>query len=63
MEKMVRPVAEELVKAFFPRGRRCGYLTLNRRADTMMEESQRIHLATQIGSKLSGVLYVLDEPP
>ena len=25
-------------------------------------ESQRIHLATQIGSKLSGVLYVLDEP-
>jgi len=40
-----------------------GYLTLNRSAGTLSGgESQRIRLATQIGSKLMGVLYVLDEP-
>ena len=40
-----------------------GYLTLNRRAGTLSGgESQRIRLATQIGSSLSGVIYVLDEP-
>ncbi|MDL2263873.1 excinuclease ABC subunit UvrA [Synergistaceae bacterium OttesenSCG-928-I11] len=40
-----------------------GYLSLDRRADTLSGgESQRIRLATQIGSKLTGVLYVLDEP-
>ncbi len=39
------------------------YLTLDRRANTLSGgESQRIRLATQIGSQLSGVLYVLDEP-
>ncbi|MDQ1269192.1 MAG: excinuclease subunit [Thermodesulfobacteriota bacterium] len=39
------------------------YLTLDRSATTLSGgESQRIRLATQIGSKLSGVLYVLDEP-
>jgi len=39
------------------------YLSLNRRANTLSGgEAQRIRLATQIGSKLSGVLYVLDEP-
>jgi excinuclease ABC subunit A len=39
------------------------YLTLNRSASTLSGgESQRIRLATQIGSKLTGVLYVLDEP-
>jgi excinuclease ABC subunit A len=39
------------------------YLTLDRSAITLSGgESQRINLATQIGSKLSGVLYVLDEP-
>lgn len=39
------------------------YLTLDRMAMTLSGgESQRIRLATQIGSKLSGVLYVLDEP-
>ncbi|QZE12086.1 excinuclease ABC subunit UvrA [Mycoplasma sp. Ms02] len=39
------------------------YLTLNRTAETLSGgESQRIRLATQIGSNLSGVLYVLDEP-
>ena len=40
-----------------------GYLTLERSAATLSGgESQRIRLATQIGSKLMGVLYVLDEP-
>ena len=39
------------------------YLTLSRNASTLSGgESQRIRLATQIGSKLTGVLYVLDEP-
>lgn len=39
------------------------YLTLNRSADTLSGgESQRIRLATQIGSKLVNVLYILDEP-
>ncbi len=39
------------------------YLTLDRPASTLSGgESQRIRLATQIGSKLTGVLYVLDEP-
>ncbi|MGW8281899.1 MAG: excinuclease ABC subunit UvrA [Gemmatimonadota bacterium] len=40
-----------------------GYLTLGRSADTLAGgEAQRIRLATQIGSRLVGVLYVLDEP-
>ncbi len=40
-----------------------GYLNLSRNAGTLSGgESQRIRLATQIGSNLSGVLYVLDEP-
>ena len=39
------------------------YLTLHRTASTLSGgEAQRIRLATQIGSKLTGVLYVLDEP-
>lgn len=39
------------------------YLTLNRSAGTLSGgEAQRIRLATQIGSRLSGVLYILDEP-
>ncbi len=39
------------------------YLTLDRRTATLSGgESQRIRLATQIGSRLTGVLYVLDEP-
>ncbi|MFC1747992.1 excinuclease ABC subunit UvrA [Pseudomonadota bacterium] len=39
------------------------YLTLDRAANTLSGgEAQRIRLATQIGSKLSGVVYVLDEP-
>ena len=40
-----------------------GYLSLSREAGTLSGgESQRIRLATQIGSRLTGVLYVLDEP-
>ncbi len=39
------------------------YLTLSRSAETLSGgEAQRIRLATQIGSRLTGVLYVLDEP-
>lgn len=39
------------------------YLTLERKSQTLSGgEAQRIHLATQIGSGLTGVLYVLDEP-
>ena len=39
------------------------YLTLNRESGTLSGgEAQRIRLATQIGSKLTGVLYILDEP-
>jgi excinuclease ABC subunit A len=40
-----------------------GYLTLSRSAETLSGgEAQRIRLATQIGSNLTGVMYVLDEP-
>jgi len=40
-----------------------GYLSLDRSAATMSAgEAQRVHLATQLGARLSGVLYVLDEP-
>ncbi len=41
----------------------CGYLSLSRRSHTLSGgESQRIRLATQVGSSLIGVLYILDEP-
>ncbi len=40
-----------------------GYLTLSRSSSTLSGgESQRIHLASQLGSRLTGVMYVLDEP-
>src|SRR5690606_8598879 len=40
-----------------------GYLTLARSSGTLSSgESQRIRLATQIGSALMGVMYILDEP-
>ena len=40
-----------------------GYVTLDRASRTLSGgESQRIHLASQLGSKLTGILYILDEP-
>ncbi|MGI6395228.1 MAG: excinuclease ABC subunit UvrA [bacterium] len=59
-EKMVREITLRL-SFLFKVG--LGYLTLNRKTATLSGgESQRIHLATQIGSALTGVTYVLDEP-
>ncbi len=61
-------IANRILKAIFHRlefleNVGLAYLTLDRSADTLSGgESQRIRLATQIGAKLTGVLYVLDEP-
>ena len=61
-------IAQELLKEIRDRVRflndiGLGYLNLNRGARTLSGgESQRIRLATQIGSQLVGVLYILDEP-
>jgi len=58
--RIVREVAERLG---FLHTVGLGYISLNRSAATLSGgEGQRIRLATQIGSKLRGVLYVLDEP-
>ncbi len=58
-----RIVKEIYARLGFLRQVGLGYLTLNREVSTLSGgESQRIRLATQIGSKLTGVLYVLDEP-
>ena len=47
----------------FLQGVGLGYVTLARRAHTLSGgESQRIRLATQIGTQLEGIIYVLDEP-
>ncbi|MDD4024098.1 MAG: excinuclease ABC subunit UvrA [Synergistales bacterium] len=64
MKEPARRIIEEIAKRLsFMVDVGVGYLSLSRRADTLSSgESQRIRLATQIGSKLSGVLYVLDEP-
>ena len=64
MKEPARRIIEEISKRLsFMVDVGVGYLSLSRRADTLSSgESQRIRLATQIGSKLSGVLYVLDEP-
>jgi len=59
-EKILREIIERLG---FLTNVGLPYLTINRSASTLSGgESQRIRLATQIGSKLTGVLYVLDEP-
>ncbi|CAM2008659.1 excinuclease ABC subunit UvrA [Acanthopleuribacter pedis] len=59
-EKILKEISERLR---FLNDVGLGYLTLDRSAGTLSGgESQRIRLATQIGSKLTGVLYVLDEP-
>ena len=63
-----RTIAEEILKEIrarlgFMEEVGLEYLTLNREASTLSGgESQRIRLATQVGSGLVGVLYVLDEP-
>ncbi len=58
--RVVREIAERLG---FLNAVGLGYISLNRSAATLSGgEGQRIRLATQIGSKLRGVLYVLDEP-
>lgn len=56
-------VAEIINRLAFLHNVGLGYLTLSRTARTLSGgEGQRIRLATQIGSALSGVLYILDEP-
>jgi excinuclease ABC subunit A len=56
-------IKEILVRLKFLSDVGLSYLSLNRTARTLSGgESQRIRLATQIGSALSGVLYILDEP-
>ena len=62
--KIVQPILKEiLTRLSFLMDVGLDYLTLSRRADTLSGgEEQRVRLATQIGSGLSGVLYILDEP-
>jgi excinuclease ABC subunit A len=58
-----RPLEEVAERIEFLLAVGLGYLSLNRSAATLSGgEAQRIRLATQIGSRLRGVLYVLDEP-
>lgn len=64
-EKMIaKPILKELHdRLSFLKNVGLSYLTLGRTAGTLSGgEAQRIRLATQIGSNLSGVLYILDEP-
>ncbi len=68
LDERKRVIAYEIVREIQSRIRflldvGIGYLTLNRPARSLSGgESQRIRLATQIGSQLVGVLYILDEP-
>ena len=63
-EIIARRILKEIVERLgFLENVGLSYLTLDRSAHSLSGgESQRIRLATQIGSKLTGVLYVLDEP-
>jgi len=62
--KIAQPIIKEILNRLqFLIDVGLGYLTLDRKATTLAGgEEQRIRLATQIGSKLTGVLYILDEP-
>ncbi|MCX6723964.1 MAG: excinuclease ABC subunit UvrA [Candidatus Staskawiczbacteria bacterium] len=62
--KICQPILKEIIdRTQFLNDVGLSYLTLSRKAGTLAGgEEQRIRLATQIGSKLSGVLYILDEP-
>ena len=63
-ETVVRPLLQSIGdRLTFLQHVGLGYLSLERSAATMSAgEAQRVHLATQLGARLSGVLYVLDEP-
>src|SRR5213594_2993562 len=62
--EIARPILKEVTDRLrFLRNVGLDYLTLGRSADSLSGgEAQRIRLATQIGSRLVGVLYILDEP-
>jgi len=62
--KVSQPITKEIINRLqFLLDVGLDYLTLDRKVSTLAGgEEQRIRLATQIGSKLSGVLYILDEP-
>jgi excinuclease ABC subunit A len=63
LEVAARPLGEIAERLNFLLAVGLGYLSLDRSATTLSGgEAQRIRLATQIGSRLRGVLYVLDEP-
>lgn len=63
-EEIIKPIQKEVADRLnFLENVGLSYLTLSRTANTLSGgEAQRIRLATQIGSQLQGVLYVLDEP-
>ncbi len=63
-QKIARQILKEIdARLSFMKNVGLAYLTLERRASTLSGgEAQRIRLATQIGSSLVGVLYILDEP-
>lgn len=63
-KELITPILKEIeTRLNFLIGVGLEYLTLNRGADTLAGgEAQRIRLATQLGSSLTGILYVLDEP-
>ncbi|MFX1303347.1 MAG: excinuclease ABC subunit UvrA [Promethearchaeota archaeon] len=63
-KKIVKEVLKEILdRLSFLENVGLDYISLNRRSDTLsVGEAERIRLATQLGSSLVGVLYVLDEP-
>ena len=68
LSEIEEQISEQILKEIYSRLRFLAsvgleYLTLDRKAATLSGgESQRIRLATQIGNRLAGVMYVLDEP-